>query len=163
MAVSKRLALDTNVLFDRANEESFAKDFLAVFQRKGFSFEVPPTVIYELDYFRRKGKGAEQMAAETALCSVQKWGLTPLILTDVQRSYKRNFISIAQNANLLPAKEINDLHILAETAIADIAALVTSDRPLLDIDRVALPLAFQNAGLPTVSPVHPRRMLQALR
>jgi predicted nucleic acid-binding protein len=163
MAVSRRLALDTNVLFDRANEESFAKDFFAVFQRNSFSLEVPPTVIYELDYFRRKSKGVEQTAAETALRSVQKWGLTPLILTDVQKSYKKNFISIAQNANLLPAKEINDLHILAETAIKEIPALVTSDGPLLNVDRVALQLVFQNAGLPSVTPVHPRRMLQALR
>ena len=76
---------------------------------------------------------------------------------------KKNFISIAQNANLLPAKEINDLHILAETAIKEIPALVTSDGPLLNVDRVALQLVFQNAGLPGVTPVHPRRMLQALR
>jgi hypothetical protein len=163
MAVSKRLALDANVLFDRANQEPFAKDFCDLFQKHGFSLEIPPTVIAELDYFRVNGTGEEQRAAQIALLSYLDWGLTPILLKDIQKTWKANFISIAQDRKLLPPKEIDDLHILAETSIAEIPALVTSDGPLLRVDRKELQLAFQDAGLPFVSPVHPQRMIQTLR
>lgn len=162
MAVSKRLALDTNVLLDRANGEVFAKSFCEQFQRYGFSLEVPPTVIAELDYFRSKGADEEQRLAEIALLSYLGWGLTPIILKDIQKTYKTNFIAIAQDAKILPAKEINDLHILAETSIAEIPALVTSDGPLLNVNRQELQLAFQGAGLAVVSPVNPQKMIDAL-
>ena len=160
---SKRLALDTNVLVDRANGEVFAKDFCEIFQDRNYSLEIPPTVIAELAYFQRRGNAAEQKAAEVALLSMIAWGLTPIALRDVEKSYKKNFIEIAKEAQLLPPKEINDLYILAETAIANIPALVTSDRALLNIDLVGLQIAFQDAGLPSVSPVHPARMIRALR
>ena len=163
MAVSKRLALDTNVLFDRANEESFARDFFRVFQESGFSLEVPPTVIEELDYFRENGDDDEQRASDIALKSLLIWGLTPIVLSDIQMTYKKNFVAIAQDAEVLPPKEINDLHILAESAIAEIPALVTSDGPLLNVNQRELQLAFQGAGLSPVTPVHPQRMLEALR
>lgn len=163
MAVSKRLALDANILFDRANQEPFAKEFCEAFQRNGFSLEVPPTVIAELNYLQHNGTDEEQRAAKIALLSLLGWGLTPMVLTDIQKTYKKNFIAIAQDAELLPKKEINDLHILAETAIKEVPALVTSDGHLLKIDRVGLQLAFQNAGLPSVSPVHPAKMVETLR
>src|SRR5260370_36966704 len=160
MAVSKRLALDTIVLFDRANQEPFAEEFCELFRRNGFSLEIPPTVIAELDYFRSSGIDEEQRAAEIALLAHLGWGLTPIILKDIQRMYKTNFISIAQNAEILPEREINDLHILAETSIAEIPALVTSDHPLLNINQQELQFAFQGAGLSPVSPVHPQRMIE---
>ena len=166
MAVStanRRLALDTNVLIDRACGESFAKDFCELFQRRGYSLEIPPTVVAELVHFQQSGNAAERRATEIALLSILEWGLTPIVLRDVEKSWKTNFIEIALEAHLLPPKEINDLHILAETAIANIPALVTSDGPLLNADLVGLQIAFQDAGLPNVSPVHPGRMIQALR
>ena len=95
---SKRLALDTNVLLDRANGEFFAKDFCETFQRRNYSLEIPPTVIAELAYFRRRGNAAEQKAAEIALFSMIDWGLTPIVLRDVEKSYKKNFIEIAKDA-----------------------------------------------------------------
>ena len=60
------------------------------------------------------------------------------------------FIEIALEP-IFCLKEINDLHILAKTAIANIPALVTSDGPLLNADLVGLQIAFQDAGLPNVS------------
>ena len=163
MAVSKRLALDTNVLFDRANEERFAKDFFKIFGDKGYSFEVPPTVIAELAFFQAKGSEREKRVAGIALRSMLGWGAAPIVLTDLQKSYKKNFIDIAEKARLLPPREKNDLQILAETAIKNIPAFVTSDRALLDVDHVKLQLAFQNAGLASVMIVHPERMVRALR
>lgn len=64
---SKRLALDTNLLLDRANGEPFANDFCEFFQRRGYSLEVAPMVVAELVHFQQKGNDAEQRAADIAL------------------------------------------------------------------------------------------------
>jgi len=53
--------------------------------------------------------------------------------------------------------------VLGETSLAQIAALVTSDHHLLDMDQTALRLIFEEADLPLVTPVHPRRLLKAIR
>ena len=52
--------------------------------------------------------------------------------------------------------------ILAETALADIPALVTSDADLLDIDETKLALEFESADLPLVQICHPKRLLKAM-
>ena len=93
---SKRLALDTNVLLDRANGEFFAKDFCEIFQGRNYSLEIPQTVIAELAYFQRRGSATEQRAAEIALLSMIDWGLTPIVLRDVEKSYKQNFYRDSQ-------------------------------------------------------------------
>ena len=53
--------------------------------------------------------------------------------------------------------------IMAEAALADIPALVTSDTALLDADQDGLAVAFADGGLPVVRLVHPARMASALR
>ena len=53
---------------------------------------------------------------------------------------------------------MDDGLILAEGSLAEIPLLVTSDKHLLDIDETALRLAFHDADLLPVSPVHPRRL-----
>jgi hypothetical protein len=63
---------------------------------------------------------------------------------------------------LVPDDEFNDGLILAEASLAGIALLVTSDKHLLDIDETDLKLAFHDADLEPVSPVHPRRLLRAV-
>ena len=65
--------------------------------------------------------------------------------------------------HLLPEDEFNDGLILAETSLAGIPMLVTSDKHLLDIDEDALRLAFNEADLLPVSPLHPKNLLRALR
>ena len=52
--------------------------------------------------------------------------------------------------------------ILAETSLVEIPLLVTSDKHLLDIDEDALLLAFNEADLAPVHPVHPKRLLRVL-
>ena len=64
---------------------------------------------------------------------------------------------------LLPEEEFNDGLILAESSMAEIPLLVTSDKHLLDIDENALLLAFNEADLSAVRPVHPKRLLRAKR
>jgi len=51
-ALPKRLALDTNVPLDLADDKDFAHDFRETFQDRGYALVVPPTVVTELT---RKG------------------------------------------------------------------------------------------------------------
>ncbi len=67
------------------------------------------------------------------------------------------------NLRLIPETERNDGKILAQTSLVQIPMLVTSDAHLLDIDENALLLAFNEADLLAVHPVHPKRLLKALR
>jgi len=67
------------------------------------------------------------------------------------------------DSRLLPETEVNDGKILAQTSLAAIPLLVTSDRHLLDIEEEALLLAFNEADLTPVHPVHPKGLLRALR
>ena len=64
---------------------------------------------------------------------------------------------------LIPEAERNDGKILAQTSLAQIPLLVTSDKHLLDIDKEALLLAFNEADLFPVHPAHPKRLLKALK
>ena len=56
----RRLSLDTNVLFDLADEKDFAHDFREAYQRKGYALVVCPTVVAELYFFQEHGD-AEQL------------------------------------------------------------------------------------------------------
>ena len=63
---------------------------------------------------------------------------------------------------LLPENEWNDALILAESSVAGLPLLVTSDKHLLDIEEDALVLTFNEADLLPTRPVHPKRLLKAL-
>jgi hypothetical protein len=63
---------------------------------------------------------------------------------------------------LLPPGEVNDGLILAETSLAEIPILVTSDQHLLSIDEAQLRIAFADADLFQVVPCHPKALLRAV-
>ena len=63
---------------------------------------------------------------------------------------------------LLPDGEFNDGLILAETALAGIPALATSDADLLDIEEIPLRVQFEAADLLPVQICHPKFLLKAM-
>ena len=124
----KRLAVDSNVLFDLAEGEQFAEDFREIFLGKGYSLEAPPTVVLELTNFFKKGDARERELARIALSSMlTKWKISPISLSSVQRAYTQNFVKFVQADKIIPPRENNDAEILAETSLAGIPILVTSD------------------------------------
>ena len=64
---------------------------------------------------------------------------------------------------MLPDDELNDGLILAETALAHIPVLVTSDRHLLDIEASELKVIFDERDLFPVTVFHPKRLLRAIQ
>ena len=157
----KRLALDTNLLFDLAAEKDFAHTFREVYQERGYSLAVPPTVIQELAYCALEKQCAETPLAAKALRQLRAWGLSPFDLKSVGHGITEQFSQKLMRVGLLPEGEFNDGLILAETALAGIPVLVTSDADLLDIEEIPLRVQFEEADLPPVRICHPKLLLKA--
>jgi predicted nucleic acid-binding protein len=159
----KSLALDTNVLLDLAAEADFAHEFKEEFQSRGYQLSVPPTVVTELDFFTGVKSSPQQDLAKIALEKMRLWECQPFLLTSTQLTIALKFAYRLIDASLIPDAEQNDGKILAQSSLAGIPLLVTSDRHLLDIDEDELLLTFNEADLFPVRPSHPRRLLKALR
>lgn len=158
----KQLALDTNVLFDLAAKEDFAHTFREVYQERGFSLKVPPTVIQELTYYALEKQCAETPLALHALEEMRNWRLESYDLKSVGHGITERFSEKLMRLGLLPEGEFNDGLILAETSLAYIPALVTSDGDLLNIDEARLKVCFDEADLSPVQIFHPKPLLKAL-
>ena len=159
----RRLSLDTNVLFDLADEKDFAHDFRETYQRKGYALVVCPTVVAELYFFQEHGDPEEKRLASGALAGLVSWDIQVFPLTSVQLDIAWRFGTALIARGLLPETEINDARILAETSVAAIPLVVSSDRHLLDIDQDALRSASADADLPPSFAASPRRLVRALR
>jgi hypothetical protein len=163
-AQKKQLSLDTNFVFDLAADKEFAHDFREIFQRKGYAFVLPPTAAYELHLIFTHGDSVEDRElARTALICLLQWEIRPFDLDSTAEAICEQFVRGLLRQRLLPEDEFNDGLILAESSLAKIPLLVTSDKHLLDIDENSLLLAFNEADLPPVRPVHPKNLLRALR
>ena len=159
----KSLALDTNLLLDLAGEKDFAHEFKEEFFRRNYSLFVPPTVVAELAFFASLEDAPQREIASVALERIGVWKCQPFTLSSTQLAIAIRFATRLMDSALIPETEQNDGKILAQTSLAGIPMLVTSDKHLLDIDDDALLLAFNEADLSPVHPVHPKRLLRALR
>jgi predicted nucleic acid-binding protein len=165
MAASQKqsLALDTNLLLDLAGEKDFAHEFKEEFSSRGYSLLVPPTVVAELAFFASLKGASQQEIANVALEKISAWKCQPFTLSSTQLAIAIRFAARLMDSALIPETEQNDGKILAQTSLAKIPLLVTSDRHLLDVDVDALLLAFNDADLLPVHPSHPKQLLKALR
>ena len=124
---------------------------------------MPPTVIAELAFFSSLKHAPQQEIANVALENISVWKCQPFTLSSTQLAIAIRFAARLMDSSLIPETEQNDGKILAQTSLAEIPLLVTSDKHLLNIDEDALLLAFNEADLSPVHPVHPKRLLQVLR
>ena len=159
----KRLALDTNLLLDLSRGHDFAHDFRAVFQSAGYALLTGPTVFRELAFAALYGQEPERSLARTAVERAAAWHILPFNLTLLDQSIADRFAEKLLETRLLPWSERNDALILAETSLAAIPLLVTSDKRLLHMDEDPLLLAFNEADLPPVRVPHPKGLLKAIK
>ena len=159
----KSLALDTNLLLDLAGEKDFAHEFREEFFSRHYSLFVPPTVVAELAFFASLKNAPQHEIATVALSKISSWKCQPFALSSTQLAIAIRFAARLMDTALIPETEPNDGKILAQTSLAGIPLLVTSDKHLLNIDENALLLAFNEADLAPVHPVHPKNLLRALR
>jgi hypothetical protein len=159
----KRLALDTNLLYDLARGSDFAHDFRTVFQAANDSLLIAPTVFREPGFAVLHGREPEKAQAAKALGNAAQWGIGAFNLTRLDQTIAERFAQRLLETRLLPEEEYNDALILAETAVEDIPLLVASDQHFLDMDEDAPALACAEADLPAAHPVHPKALLRAMR
>ena len=159
----KQLALDANLLLDLAEGKDFAHDFKDEFQARGYEFLLPPTAAAELNILSIFGGEPQRTLANQALAKLRAWKCQPFSLSDTRLAIAEQFRRRLSELQLIPDEEWDDGLILAETSLGNIPMLVTSDAHLLDMDEDALRLAFNAADLLPVHPVHPKRLLKALR
>jgi hypothetical protein len=115
-------------LFDLADEKDFAHDFRETYQGKGYSLVIAPTVVAELYFLHSHGDPEERRLASLSLAQIASWDIQVFPLTNVQRAVARRFASALIVRGLLPASEINDAFILAETAATEIPLVVSEGR-----------------------------------
>jgi len=159
----KQFALDTNLLYDLASEEDFAHTLREIFQERGYQLLIPPTVIQEITFASCKKTGEGRELALKSLCSMRSWGLEPFDLIAVGHGITERFAQELIHKGILPDSELNDGLILAETALAGIPLLVTSDSHLLALDSGVLAGCFADSDLRQVSIAHPKPLLRAMK
>lgn len=169
VAPRKRLAVDSNLIFDLAGEEDFAHTFREVFQSLGYTLEVPPTVVQELAFMAFWTLSARSMSAKPkddlarkGLESLLSWGLRPFDLLPAGHGIAEQFAHALHHKQLLPPEEFNDGLILAECSLGGVPLLVTSDHHLLDIAPEPLRLCFEGRDLMPVAVAHPKSLLHAV-
>jgi hypothetical protein len=101
--------------------------------------------------------------AKTPLAKLGNWQCEPFVLSATGLAIAHRFGERLIDLRLIPETERNDGKILTQTSLVQIPLLITSDAHLLDIDEDALLLSFNEADLLPVHPVHPKRLLRALR
>ena len=156
------MALDTNVLFDLAAELDFAHSFREVYLERGYALRIPPTVVQELTHYALEKQCAETPLALEALKRMRQCRLMPFELRSVGHGITEQFARKLIRLALLPEDEFNDGLILAETSLAAVPVLVSSDGDLLDIEPAALRVQFEVSDLPPVQIFHPKPLLWAL-
>ncbi len=159
----KRFALDTNILIDLAAEADYAHTFREEFQEKGYTLWLPPTVAHELLYASETKSDAEAELSRMALARSLNWQIFPIGLSSLDIGIAEAFARKLLHAGLLPPDEYNDGLILAESSLAEIPVLVSSDHHLLDILEERLLIEFNEADLPQVGVAHPKALLRAIR
>ena len=131
----KLLALDTNLLLRTSPPAKILRTPSGkIFTKRGYSLVVPLTAIQELAYCALEKQCAETPLALKALQQMRSWNLFPFDLKSVGHGITEQFSKKLLRAGLLPEGEFHDGLILAETALAGIPVLVTSDANLLDIE-----------------------------
>ena len=160
-AQRKPLAADSNLLFDLAEKKDFALTFLEVAKERGCTLNLPPTVVQELTFAAFHKSGEKQKFALAALQNLRGWGIVPFDLVAVGHGITEQFARRLHELKLLPETELNDGLILAETGLAGIPLLVSSDKHLLDIEADELARVCRERHLAEVSVVHPKKLLQA--
>ena len=150
------IAVDTNVLFDLADEVEDVADAMLVIGRRVRSPQLlmPPTVREELAEEALHGEEFEKREkARRAFQLARTWKIQPVELLADQHDAARAIGRRLRALSLLPEDEVNDGLILAEAALLACSILLTSDEHLrsMDFARLAFELQACNAAVPVIA------------
>jgi predicted nucleic acid-binding protein len=118
------------------------------------SLLIPPTVSEELAWLAAHAEeNLEREAAREFLRRHRTWGFQLLHTVPLGDAYVAKIAERLQQTALLPASEINDAQILAESAALGCSVLLTSDEHLraIDFQRLSFELATFDVGAPVIA------------
>ena len=120
----------------------------------GSSLLVPPTVSEELAWLAvHAEETTERQAAHAFLRRHRTWGFQLLHTVPLGDAYVGKIAERLLRAALLPASEVNDAQILAESAALGCSVLLTSDEHLraIDFQRLSFELAPFEVAAPVIA------------
>ena len=159
-----RLALDTNVLFDRAANHDFAITILEFLHTHEIALIVTYTVLAELGSAVSRPISAQKAElAKRALDCFRTWGIQTEVIEGSNLGIAAEVSNALRREQLLPYDEFHDGCILAEAALAKAQYLVTSDHHLISMDREKTKRVLKAQALSDVHVVSPRSLYIRLK
>lgn len=159
-----RLAADTNLLLDLADNVESALDAVSIIDRRlpEADWLVPPSVLDELAYLCDFGQTQKiQESARIAFRTLrEEHRFRPLLELPFAPENAEELAKGFRIRKLLPEEEIHDSLILAETVLLECGILLTSDEHLRGIDHEQLTwvLAAHKLAPPVIAT--PREIVQ---
>jgi predicted nucleic acid-binding protein len=159
-----RLAVDTNVLLDLADEVDDVLDAASVIDDRLPDADklVPPSVLEELAYLtdsaltpkmrQSAGRAVQMLRKETRFRSILELPFALERAAELAAEFRRR--------RLLPDEEIHDSLILAETVLLDCDILLTSDEHLRSIDHEQLTWLMTQHELSPLVIATPRELVR---
>jgi hypothetical protein len=144
------VAVDANVLMDLGAEVDRVIDAIYIIQVRLTSprLVIPPTPQQELAHIARHADTTEERnRALSGISAARRWRIVPVNLMPVGHGIVERIGERLRHAGLLPAEEINDSFLVAETALLDGRLLLSSDEHLRGMDHRQLGLVLQEFDL----------------
>jgi len=150
---SPLVAVDTNVLLDRANDDELVIDALGTIRRRlpGCELIATPTVVEEIVLKAESGDTPldRRLARRVIASLVDPWGFRAMSFIPVGRGIVAEIARQLRRQQLIPDAEINDSLILAEAALVGATLLLSSDAHIKDLDYARLKLVLDAADVDT--------------
>ena len=146
------VAVDANVVMDLGARSDAVTDALATIRRRLRSPRIvlTPTATLELMHIARFGDTAkERDLALSGMAAARQWRIVPVNLMPVDHGIVELIAGRIRSAELLPASEVNDSQLVAESALLGAQLLLSSDQHLRSMDYTRLAAALQGYDLAT--------------
>jgi hypothetical protein len=147
---SPLVAVDANVVMDLGKESESVLDALATIrQRLRFPrIVLPPTAKLELMHIARYGDTAkERDLALNGIAAARRSRIIPVNLMPVGHGIVERVAERLRSEDLLPASEVNDSELVAESALLGARLLLSSDAHLRGMDFARLTIELQHFDL----------------
>jgi len=150
-ALSRPLvAVDANVLMDLGAGLETVIDAVQTVRSRLTSprLVIPPTPQQELAFLARRGDSApERQRARAGIAAARDWRIVPINLMPVEHGIVERIGCRLREARVLPAAELNDAFLVAETALLEGRLLLSSDEHLRGVEHRQLGLVLQEFDL----------------
>jgi hypothetical protein len=153
---SPLVAVDANVLMDLGTGVESIIDALATIRKRLPSprIVIPPTAKLELIHIAHHGDTAkDRQLALNAIATARATGIIPVNLMPVGHGIVERVAEKLRSAELLPASEVNDSQLVAESAWMGARLILSSDEHLrgLDFERLTIELQRFDLTAPVIA------------